>query len=55
MKKNKKRQQGQGVMEYVILSSLIGIFCLAVLKKYGEEIKSNIDYFSKKIHNLPRE
>ncbi|MFT6633563.1 MAG: hypothetical protein ACJAS4_003534, partial [Bacteriovoracaceae bacterium] len=29
-----KNQKGQGVMEYVILTGLVGIFCLAAVKKF---------------------
>lgn len=41
---SRKKQQGQGVMEYLILSSLIGIFCLVAVKQYGEVIKTRIGH-----------
>jgi len=42
MKNLTKNQRGQGVMEYVILSSLIGIFCLLAVKNFGEVIKTRV-------------
>jgi hypothetical protein len=42
-------QDGQGMMEYVILSSLIGIFCLIAIKGYGESIQTRIEWMNKKI------
>ncbi len=44
-----KNQKGQGVMEYVILSSLIGIFCLVAVKQFGSVIKTRMDYMKKQI------
>ncbi|MCB9062790.1 MAG: hypothetical protein H6622_14810 [Halobacteriovoraceae bacterium] len=49
MKKLIKNSRGQGVMEYVILSSLIGIFCLFAVKQYGGTIKKKIELMEKKI------
>ncbi len=31
----KLNQNGQGLMEYIIISCLVGIFCLAAMNKYG--------------------
>jgi Flp pilus assembly pilin Flp len=42
MKKILKNQKGQGVMEYVIISSLVGIVCIAAVKGFGGEIKTRI-------------
>ena len=42
MKKFLKNQKGQGIMEYVIISSLIGICCLAAVKEFGEVIQKRI-------------
>lgn len=42
--KKYRNQSGQGVMEYLILSSLIGVFCLVAVKQYGEVIKTRINY-----------
>lgn len=38
-----KNQKGQGVMEYVILTSLIGIFSLMAVKNFGDVIEKRIE------------
>lgn len=51
-KTNKKKilnQKGQGVMEYVIISSLIGIFCLVAVKQFGGVLKTRINQMETKI------
>ncbi len=55
-KKNKivKNQKGQGVMEYVILTGLIGIFCLAAVKKIGGSLETRLKNINKKIVNEVR-
>jgi hypothetical protein len=42
MKKLLRNQKGQGIMEYVIISSLIGICCLVAVKSFGEKIQLRI-------------
>lgn len=42
-------QKGQGVMEYVILTGLVGIFCLAAVKKFGKSLDTRLDQINKKI------
>jgi Flp pilus assembly pilin Flp len=42
MKKFMKNEKGQGIMEYVIISSLIGICCLAAVKSFGDKVKDRI-------------
>ncbi len=47
MKKNYKSKiiknnKGQGVMEYMILTTLIGVFCLVAVKQFGEVVKERI-------------
>lgn len=49
MKKLIKNQKGQGIMEYVIISSLIGICCLAVVKEFGGVIQNRIEGMKQKI------
>lgn len=44
-----KNQKGQGVMEYIILTGLIGIFCLAAVKKFGKSINTRINQMDRKI------
>ena len=43
MKKLLKNQKGQGVMEYVIISSLVGIVCIVSVKTFGKVIDERID------------
>lgn len=43
MKKLLKNQKGQGIMEYVIISSLIGICCLVAVKQFGEVILKRVE------------
>lgn len=43
MKNPISNQKGQGVLEYVILSGLIGIFCLVAIKSFGGVIKTRIE------------
>ncbi len=44
-----KNQKGQGVMEYLILTGLIGIFCLATVKKFGKSLDTRLNQIDKKI------
>lgn len=38
-----RNQKGQGVMEYIILTSLIGIFCLVAVKQFGSVLQNRIE------------
>lgn len=49
LKKLSKNQKGQGVMEYIILTGLIGIFCLAAVKKFGSSLETRMEQINKKI------
>lgn len=55
MKKSKKLktfmkdEKGQGVMEYIILTGLVGIFCLAAVKKFGKSLDTRLNQIDKKI------
>lgn len=51
MKKFIKNQNGQGIMEYVIISSLIGICCLAAVKQFGEVVQNRINNMKSQISN----
>ena len=42
-------QKGQSVMEYVILTGLIGIFCLAGVKRFGKSLETRLNQMDKKI------
>lgn len=41
--------RGQGVLEYVILASLIGIFCLVAVKQFGAVINTRINHMKKSV------
>lgn len=43
MKKLLKNQKGQGIMEYVIISSLVGICCLVAVKEFGNVVKKRVE------------
>ncbi|HLW57733.1 MAG TPA: hypothetical protein VKY27_10130 [Bacteriovoracaceae bacterium] len=47
----KKNEKGQGIMEYVILTSLIGIISLIAVKNFGEVVKKRIDNMRSQIVN----
>lgn len=51
MKKFVKNQKGQGIMEYVIISSLIGICCLAAVKEFGGVVQKRIENMKSQIAN----
>lgn len=42
--KKLRNEKGQSVLEYIILTSLIGIFCLVGIKNFGERLKKRIEY-----------
>mgnify|MGYP003390288736 CR=1 FL=1 len=48
-KKATSNQQGQALMEYVIVSGLVGIFCLIAVKQFGEAIDTRIKNMKKQI------
>lgn len=51
MKKFKfmRNQKGQGVMEYIILSSLVGIFCLVAVSQFGTVLQKRLENMRKTI------
>lgn len=51
MKKIIKNERGQGIMEYVIISSLVGICCLMAVKQFGEVIQKRIENMKSHISN----
>ncbi len=36
--------RGQGVMEYIIISGLIGIFCLGMVKQFGGVLQTRLEH-----------
>lgn len=51
MKKIIKNEKGQGIMEYVIISSLVGICCLVAVKQFGEVVQKRIENMKSHISN----
>lgn len=49
MKEIIKNQKGQGIMEYVIISSLIGICCLVAVKQFGGVIRERVDEMKERV------
>jgi hypothetical protein len=49
MKKIIKNQKGQGIMEYVIISSLVGICCLVAVKQFGSVIQERIHEMKERV------
>ena len=49
MKKKFRNNKGQGIMEYIIISSLIGIFCLFAVKQLGSVIQRRINMIKENI------
>lgn len=49
MKKILKNNKGQGVMEYMIITSLVGIICITAVKGLGSRVKTRLEDASSKI------
>lgn len=45
----KLNQRGQGVMEYLIICSLVGIVSIVMVKGFGESVKERIESMKKTI------
>jgi uncharacterized membrane protein YuzA (DUF378 family) len=44
-----KNQKGQGIMEYVIISSLIGICCLVAVKQFGKVVQERVEEMKERV------
>ena len=51
MKKIFSGQKGQGVLEYILISSLVGIFCLAAIKQVGKVLQKRVENLKSSIVN----
>lgn len=49
MKKVMQNQHGQALMEYVIVSGLVGIMCLVAVKQFGEVINKRVKHMKEQI------
>ena len=47
--KKLKNEKGQTVLEYIIISSLVGIFCLVAVKQFGQTMRSRIEKMKSEI------
>ncbi len=47
--KKKKYSEGQSMIEYVIVTSLVGMFCLVAMKELGGVIRTSITHVKKEI------
>lgn len=52
MRLKKLNQKGQGVLEYTILTALIGIFCLAAVKKIGKTMNTRLGHINQEIQEI---
>jgi hypothetical protein len=49
-----RNEKGQGVLEYVIIASLVGIFCLVAVKQFGTVVQKRINNMKEQIvNNMP--
>lgn len=44
-----RNAKGQGMMEYIILSSLVGIFCLVTMRQFGDVLKTRLTHMKTQI------
>lgn len=49
LKRKAKENKGQGVMEYMIITSLVGVLCIAAMKDFGSVVKKRIESAKTKI------
>jgi Flp pilus assembly pilin Flp len=49
VKKLVKNNKGQGVMEYMIITSLVGILCIGAMKGFGEVVQERLNKAKSKI------
>ena len=49
MNKLVKNEKGQGIMEYVIISSLVGICCLVAVRQFGDVVQKRINNMKSQI------
>jgi hypothetical protein len=43
MGKKKCNFSGQGVLEYILVSSLVGVFCLLAIKQMGKVLQNRVE------------
>jgi hypothetical protein len=45
----KVRLRGQSVLEYLIVSALVGILCIAAMRDFGGDVRDRIKEIKKKV------
>ncbi len=48
--KKKINARGQALMEYVLVTGLIGVFCLFAVREFGENLEKKIEASTKRIN-----
>lgn len=43
------RSKGQGMLEYILISGLIGLFCLMATKQFGKILEKRIQVLKTKV------
>ncbi len=46
-----KNHKGQAMLEYIIITCLIGIFCLGMTKKFGSKLETRLKQMNQEIQN----
>lgn len=49
LKQTYRNEKGQGIMEYVIISCLVGIVCIATVKTLGDSINKRVKKIDEEI------
>ncbi len=47
--RNVRDQKGQALMEYVIVSGLVGVFCLIAVKQFGGVVRERVNHMKEHI------
>jgi Flp pilus assembly pilin Flp len=45
-KKEPIANKGQAILEYIIITSLIGIICLSIIKQFGTTLKTRMNHIN---------
>ena len=49
-KQNLLNKKGQTVMEYVIITGLVGVFCIYAVREFGQQIEQKVQSSIKRIN-----
>ena len=45
-------KKGQGTLEYIMISALIGVACLTVFSKFGKTLEEKVQMMNSKINKV---